>query len=94
MYTLIESCKLNNMIRSLLATHRPHRRPSNHRIDELLPGIGDQRSTGKRPDNARVMSNAYVAQQFHTKPSHEIYERVNAAYQAGARFPRSSRCGS
>jgi len=30
---------------------------------------------------------ARLRQQFHTKPSHEIYERVNAAYQAGTPVP-------
>ena len=33
---------------------------------------------------------ARLRQWFHSKQSREIYERVNAAYQAGTRFTRSS----
>jgi hypothetical protein len=32
---------------------------------------------------------ARLLQWFHLKQSREIYERVNAAYQAGTRFTRS-----
>ena len=34
---------------------------------------------------------ARLRQRFHTVRGHESYVRVNAAYQAGPRFPRSSR---
>jgi len=62
MYTLIESCKLNNIdpeawLAYVIAHIADH--PIN-RIDELLPGIGDLKKHWKKPpDNAAVMVNAY-----------------------------------